>query len=754
MLDPRLRWLLSAAFLSLLLLHPMQSLGFFEAQERYFFDLYQGRNATSDAVDPDLALVEITDECVEAIGKWPWPRSRVGDLIEALMSAGVKVLGIDILYVDPDPVEDPRLVQVLEASNRVILASEVHRESFWDNEAGALSSRLSLAPPIPALARAARGLGFVNVDFFEDNQDGVLRRMPLALSVDGNLQSVLALETVARGLGEEVTRGAAGELRLGGRILPHSKPPFRPPMTADEAERDFLRVPYELGAYLQYDRGVRQGAIPIYRAEHVLAGKISPHRLKGRTVFLGLNLSGLDQKITPIGTMPGVEVQAQLAKNLLEGRLLRRNSWAVAKVLLTLAVLLGVSLGASGSTLVSLVWLALAAGLFLVSIFQAAKLGRYWIDGAAPITSLFLGWLVARITVLSMGLRRYIRQLETLHESSNRLSRSLDLSTLLAEVADRYRELFEADASAAAFKAGDRDSLEIFFTERIPDPIRALLSRHRLQSELLEGMRVSDGSFPLDRLGELSDCPEDFEPASGSFLLPLGRFDEASGFVYLEGVQPQYMPEFEPHRFWVTHASTTATALENAALYRRATVDALTGLFLRHYFDSFLSREFRRAGRYQGHLALLMTDIDHFKKFNDTHGHQVGDEVLRFVAESVRSAVRNVDVPCRYGGEEFGVILPETDYEGALLTAERIRRKVEEAVVETAGKKLSVTISIGLSCTDRSHAQSFEAFVHEADQALYRAKEAGRNRVEAWEPETTSPSQALPAVDPEAAAEA
>lgn len=165
-----------------------------------------------------------------------------------------------------------------------------------------------------------------------------------------------------------------------------------------------------------------------------------------------------------------------------------------------------------------------------------------------------------------------------------------------------------------------------------------------------------------------------------------------------------------------------------AKLRELATTDSLTGLYNRRRFMELAKGEFARSLRYGGQLALLMLDIDFFKNVNDSHGHSVGDEVLRALAETAILALRNADVIGRVGGEEFAVLLPETGGESAREVAERLRLSVENAVISTAAGPLSVTISIGVS-TLGPQSKSVEALLKEADDALYKAKQSGRNRV-------------------------
>ncbi|NWC91908.1 MULTISPECIES: sensor domain-containing diguanylate cyclase [unclassified Pseudomonas] len=160
-----------------------------------------------------------------------------------------------------------------------------------------------------------------------------------------------------------------------------------------------------------------------------------------------------------------------------------------------------------------------------------------------------------------------------------------------------------------------------------------------------------------------------------------------------------------------------------------ASTDALTGLANRRTLDQRLRLEWERAQRSGEPLALLMIDVDHFKAFNDRHGHQGGDEALRNVARVIGGNIRRpADLAARYGGEEFAVILPDTDDDGASIIAEHIRSAVEH-LPPADGDALSVTVSIGVSTWDKHSRSSREALLLNADRALYEAKHSGRNRI-------------------------
>jgi diguanylate cyclase (GGDEF)-like protein len=166
-----------------------------------------------------------------------------------------------------------------------------------------------------------------------------------------------------------------------------------------------------------------------------------------------------------------------------------------------------------------------------------------------------------------------------------------------------------------------------------------------------------------------------------------------------------------------------------AALHEEATTDPLSGLYNRRYLWDFLKRELLRAQRRSLPVALIMLDIDHFKRFNDTWGHLAGDAVIKRVAEVITHSIRGSDIACRYGGEEFIAVLPEATRQTALERAEVMRRELETMEMEFEGQPLGrVTGSFGVAIFPL-HGAAAEALVRAADEALYEAKGAGRNRV-------------------------
>jgi len=161
--------------------------------------------------------------------------------------------------------------------------------------------------------------------------------------------------------------------------------------------------------------------------------------------------------------------------------------------------------------------------------------------------------------------------------------------------------------------------------------------------------------------------------------------------------------------------------------------DGLTGLLNRRAVESMLDREVQRLQRFGQPFTLLLIDIDHFKRINDRLGHAAGDAVLAAVAAALKEEARELDRVARFGGEEFCVVLPHTDREGALHAAERLRSAVERLRVPWGDDLVTVTISTGLACADEQN-ETLSMLLKRADMALYEAKAAGRNRVVLAEP--------------------
>lgn len=331
--------------------------------------------------------------------------------------------------------------------------------------------------------------------------------------------------------------------------------------------------------------------------------------------------------------------------------------------------------------------------------------------------------------------QRRAEQLHALHEASRALASDLHLESILHTLVEAARRLTNARYGALAV-LDTSGNLARFYTLGLTEADQQRIGEPPRGQGLL-GVILRDG-IPM-RVDDLARHPRTagfplYHPLMKSFLgAPIAARGKVIGSLYLTDKANDRPFTQEDEDVIVGLAADAAIAIENARLFgevqQLAITDSLTGLHNRHHFFELAEHEFQRARRYGRALSVIMLDIDHFKQVNDTYSHAVGDQVLRVVAERCRESLRDIDFMGRYGGEEFAVLLPESDTEGARNAAERLRRCVAESPVETARGRLSVTISLGV-VTIAVGFLDLVALLDRADAAMYAAKKAGRNRVE------------------------
>ncbi|OQA30587.1 MAG: RNA polymerase sigma factor SigA [Betaproteobacteria bacterium ADurb.Bin341] len=194
------------------------------------------------------------------------------------------------------------------------------------------------------------------------------------------------------------------------------------------------------------------------------------------------------------------------------------------------------------------------------------------------------------------------------------------------------------------------------------------------------------------------------------------RFDETRGFKFISYAV-----------WWIRQSILQALAEQSRIV--RLPLNQVGSLNKINKAFAKLEQEFERSVRYQRPLSVIMLDVDHFKRINDRHGHAVGDQILRAIADTLKGSVRNVDLLARFGGEEFIVLLPETGQPEALCLAERILNRVKACAVLYEGKRIATTVSAGIADIASEEAGNLEDLIRRADAALYEAKEKGRNRI-------------------------
>ena len=336
-----------------------------------------------------------------------------------------------------------------------------------------------------------------------------------------------------------------------------------------------------------------------------------------------------------------------------------------------------------------------------------------------------------------------IDQIREMVNFSRRINEHLRLDSILDITYERLPELVNAETFSLFVYESQNRVFELAITNRPNlDPREPIVVNEDDSPIMKRAIREHRVLF-IDDVNKSGLIPDEKSPGrrykkKHSVCLPLTVEDRPIGVLNLNDFRSEDKIQ-EYIDIAVLAASYLAPVISNAMLYKQieeaANRDGLTQLYNRGYFDRALQQNFRRAVRYGRPLSLLFLDIDHFKQFNDLHGHQAGDAVLRQVARRLSDNMRQgIDIVARYGGEELVLLAPETPPDGIQVVAERIRSDIESTTVpfrtESEEKLLSVTVSIGTT----SFVQGESAFSNErslgeaADEAMYESKRSGRNR--------------------------
>jgi diguanylate cyclase (GGDEF)-like protein len=319
--------------------------------------------------------------------------------------------------------------------------------------------------------------------------------------------------------------------------------------------------------------------------------------------------------------------------------------------------------------------------------------------------------------------QRVVRELAILNEFTASVSSDLDLKSALQRFIGKTKDLMKAEIGAILFFQSDGTKSFLSTDSLIHEQtIDRLLSHKATDTGTV--MREQSVSHKDDLTLPLSDG----RVMRNFMALPLSSTTGMQCLLMVINTRTRFAQEQEDSLINFAFQAFQTLALQNEVA-KLATTDGLTGLFNYRTFQSRLSEEILRGHRYQKSFILILIDIDHFKHFNDTYGHQTGDDVLRTIAMIIRGNIRNVDFPARYGGEEFVVLLPESACENAFLVADRIRTAIfEHPFCLNDGAKAPLSVSVGVSCFP-ADATKKEDLIKMADSALYYAKDQGRNRV-------------------------
>jgi diguanylate cyclase (GGDEF)-like protein len=319
------------------------------------------------------------------------------------------------------------------------------------------------------------------------------------------------------------------------------------------------------------------------------------------------------------------------------------------------------------------------------------------------------------------------RQLEAINTIAQQSTAVLDLEELLARVCHVIHQAFRV--SHVSLFLRDEGDLVLrahhgTLTLRIPENGRFATAREPWASIL-----ASNGTVIDQDLTSAPDHVKFFAESVSRLCIPLVSFGQILGVLALDSSKVDAFRESDLQSL-ESVADICAASIQNAHYVERvkqlAYLDGLTGIFNRRFFELRIMEEIERARRYGTGMAVIMADIDQFKRLNDEFGHLLGDEVLRQVSSLFHQQLRKIDTVCRYGGEEFGILLTQTNAQHAAGVAEKLRRMVENW--QFPGVPRTVTMSAGIAAFP-DHGTTRDELVRAADTGLYAAKQAGRNRV-------------------------
>jgi len=331
--------------------------------------------------------------------------------------------------------------------------------------------------------------------------------------------------------------------------------------------------------------------------------------------------------------------------------------------------------------------------------------------------------------------RLIFKNLNVLRSTINAISMSFEIQEIVESAGANLPNLFDFASFGVLWKEGphvylfQEESCPPSFTQEVVQSMISVLSTLGEESIDINQVNIQVKKRKLKPTRILMDPTATLK---SHLTLPLAGEGEISGCISLNSDQPNAFDAQDLQFFSVIGYQMEAglkhfqrlSSIKNIAIY-----DTLTNLYNRRYFEERLGVEVQKAFHSGAFLSLVMVDIDHFKKVNDTLGHPAGDRVLSEIASLLKNSVRKKDTVARYGGEEFILILPEANLEASFMIAERIRRLIEKTPMETGQAQINSTVSIGISNFPSHQPRSKEELVKMADLALYEAKGGGRNRV-------------------------
>lgn len=334
------------------------------------------------------------------------------------------------------------------------------------------------------------------------------------------------------------------------------------------------------------------------------------------------------------------------------------------------------------------------------------------------------------------GLQKAVIHTQALKQALEEISSELALSQVLRRILVSLKTVLNFDSATLFLK--EQDVFKVVAARGFDNTSRLINRTLPANNKLLRQIQYLKTPIILN---DAQDDPrfirwEGSDHVKGWMGVPLIRRDEFIGLLTINSYKYSAYTQ-EDANLALSFANSAAVVIENAKLFEKtqqlAMTDTLTGIYNRRYFYELAQKEFVRSKRYQSPLSFILIDIDHFKNVNDHFGHLAGDQILVQFVKRAQEELRQTDIFARFGGEEFIILLPETNLNDAAFVAERLRKITAEFPFLLITAQTFITISLGVTCF-RFSSLSVDHLIDECDKAMYEAKQLGRNRVQTWQP--------------------
>ncbi|KFB67284.1 EAL domain-containing protein [Candidatus Accumulibacter vicinus] len=635
------------------------------------------RMAWSRAPADDIVIVAIDEQSLREIGRWPWSRRIHAQLTRQLTAAEARVIGLDIVFAEPetsDPGADAELATALAANGRVVLPvlNEQHR----------LGEELRETLPIPLLQAAAAGIGHVDVEL---DLDGIARSVFLKAGLGSSRWPTLALAML------ELSDPAA-ERALPGERAPHTAPP-----SPDAWHRDYrILIPF-VGP---------PGRFRHFSYRDVLRGDYPPATFRGKFVLVGATASGMaDALPTPVSAysrlMPGVEYNANVLDALRQGLTIQPlpDHWTLllTGVLVFFPMLLHSTCPARWTLPVAVLSLLLT----LISSFALLYARQLWFPPGATLLVQGLGcplWSWQRLRLL-------IRSLFEQEKRAQVALHSIGDAVITTDANGAVQYLNPVAESLLGAAPGTLRGQELGSMFQVAD------EHERYRAVNLVALCLEAGA--LVRLPEPS----------------ILRNQAGEEYAIRASAAPIHDPQMRITGVVIAFSNITETRRLTEQMRYQANHDALTHLPNLDLLRDRLKHAIARARRSGQSLALLFVDLDQFKKINEGLGHSAGDALLRAVADRLLLCGRKDDTIVRVGGDEFICMLEDLRQEDRVVDFAHKLLRMLETPFQIGNNECVVTASIGI-CLFPKDGGDVETLLRNADTAMYRAKERGRNNIQ------------------------